>query len=297
MTWHVYVESGSPPPFKDFHVRLTVGEPSFYESPEMPPGWRKRIAVVVEPLQYWLSFYGDSAVTDAVFGLTFTVKGDSASGLEWRLTADGDYDPTTGLIPGEGGFDAVVPRHVGVNDYAKVAVHVLPHDDTRTCVRSFPDIQFCDDIVSTCQANDVDFFPVFYDLVEYSSIVYGVDWPGSYSCIFWSCSPLTIGTIVWPAGSVPEGELTDEVHHGWTSCQPGPIAIPGWGWLYEDQPAEICIVPREAGGNISIADCIQGPNPPICSFCGGFAGASGEDPCGPSAAREGTWGEIKAIFR
>ena len=56
----------------------------------------------------------------------------------------------------------------GANENAKAAIHVLAHDPDLTCSRNFPVIALCDEIVTTYEGcGDVDFFPVFFDLVEY----------------------------------------------------------------------------------------------------------------------------------
>lgn len=68
----------------------------------------------------------------------------------------------------------------------------------------------------------VDGFPVFYDLIEYRRLDYGMTWMFFYSCWLRGCSDLTIGDPMF------SGEGVSDI---WIECQPGPIIIPGWGSL------------------------------------------------------------------
>ncbi|MFH1314035.1 MAG: choice-of-anchor D domain-containing protein [Candidatus Eisenbacteria bacterium] len=160
-----------------------------------------------------------------------------------------------------------VAAFAGANQYAKVAVHVLPHIP-RTCADGVPAVSQCTDIIYTEPSSDVNFFPLFFDLVEYQGFDYGITWPGSGSCVFTSCSDLTIGSIVAPG---------DWVAHAWATCQPGPIAIPGWGWI-SDQ-GQVCIIPRPGAITVNIGDCSSGNDAPIQAFCCGIGGSEGENPC------------------
>ena len=72
------------------------------------------------------------------------------------------------------------PSLAGSNLLAKVAVHVAPHDDARTCGVNFPEFDGPCDIRHTyvgCEG--VDVFPVSYDLDEYKGFEYSLTWPGS----------------------------------------------------------------------------------------------------------------------
>jgi hypothetical protein len=173
----------------------------------------------------------------------------------------------------------------GMNPDAKVAVHVIPHG-SRSCTKGFPVITGCYDIVTTEPGPDADAFPVFFDLVEYQGIDFGLTWPGMYSCVYTSCSDLTIGGIVWPG---------DGVSHAWTVCQAGPVAMPGWGWLWDY--GIICVVPHPEAGGPTIGDCQPAPDGVICNFCAGIGGYIGDDPCDPTATEPSTWGGIKGMFR
>jgi hypothetical protein len=174
----------------------------------------------------------------------------------------------------------------GVNQDAKVAVHVIPHS-SRSCTKSYPVISGCEDIIYTEPTADADAFPVFYDLVEYQGFDYGMMWPGLYSTVFTSCSDLTIGGIVYSG----EG-----VSHAWTACQPGPVALPGWAWIYDY--GLICVVAHPEAGGPTVGDCQAGADGMVCSRCAGIGGTDGEDPCdcGPTATESSTWGGIKSMF-
>ena len=173
----------------------------------------------------------------------------------------------------------------GVNWEAKAAVHVIPHA-SRTCTKSFPVITGCEDIITTEPTPDVDAFPVFYDLIEYQGFDYGLTWPGLYSCAFTSCSPLTIGGIVWPG---------DGISHAWTACQPYSVAVTGWGWIYDY--GLICIVPHPEPGNVNVGDCSAELNQ-ACPSCAGIGGYIGDDPCANLTGTESrTWGGVKSLFR
>ena len=166
----------------------------------------------------------------------------------------------------------------------KVGVHVIPHG-SRSCIKAFPVVTGCGDMITTEPGPDADAFPVFFDLVEYQGFDYGLSWPGMYSCVFTSCSDLTIGGVVWPG---------DGVSHAWYVCQPGPVAMPGWGWVYDF--GMVCIVPSPTAG-LNIGDCSGGLDDPICLFCAGIGGYIGDDPCWPTGAEQSTWGNIKSMFR
>jgi hypothetical protein len=175
----------------------------------------------------------------------------------------------------------------GLNPNAKAAVHVIPHA-SRSCTKSFPSIAGCENIITTEPTPDADAFPVFFDLVEYQGFDYGMTWPGMYSCVFTSCSDLTIGGIVNPG---------DGISHAWSACKPNTVGIPGWGWIYDY--GMICLVPHPTQGGPNIGDCHAGEvDIPVCNFCAGIGGFIGDDPClGPSAIEPSTWGGVKGMFR
>jgi hypothetical protein len=160
--------------------------------------------------------------------------------------------------------------HAGANPSAKVAVHVLPHA-SRTCAKNFPVILVYTDIITTEPGRDVDAFPVFWDLIEHQGFDYSMTWPGLYTCAFTSCSDLTIGSIQNPG---------DGISHAWYTCQRTPVAITGWGWIYDT--GLICIVPHPTAGGIVVWDCstLLDTLPPTSVYCAGIGGVYGDDPGG-----------------
>jgi hypothetical protein len=184
----------------------------------------------------------------------------------------------------------------GANQHAKVGVHVVPYNCNRACNRFFPQIKSLHDITATYDGcGDIDFFPVFFDLVEYKGFEYGVDWPGSYSCVFISCSYTRLGDIVWPG---------DGISQVWPDCQPYAVAIPGWGWLTIDVPGTICIVPHPLTDMITVADCRDPADLDYVDyltsvFCAGVCGKAAESPGDVMtiATEPTTWGSIKGMFR
>ena len=178
----------------------------------------------------------------------------------------------------------------GNNPRVAVTVHVMAHASKRTCSSGLPSIGGCDDVTTTEFSADADCFPVFYELSEYLGCEYGLTWPGTYSCIFTSCSDFVIGEIVNPG---------DGIAHTWTSCQSGPVAIPGWARIYEPAGGRVCVVPDPATGEIYVLDCSDGlDGPDEAPACAGIAGRPGDEPCGGNRppTEEGTWGEIKTMF-
>jgi hypothetical protein len=168
---------------------------------------------------------------------------------------------------------------------AKVAVHVDVHG-SRSCTKGFPTgIAGCGDIVFELAGADADCFPVFFDLVEYQGAEYSMTWPGLYSTVFTSCSDLTIGGITFTG---------DGVSHAWTACQPGPVCMPGWAWIFDY--GMVCVAPHPETGRVVIADCEGLMDDPICVFCAGIGGFTGDDPCEPTATEAKSWGQIKGMF-
>jgi uncharacterized repeat protein (TIGR01451 family) len=171
------------------------------------------------------------------------------------------------------GFALAMPAaaQAGRNPVAKAAVHLLPHAE-RSCSKEFPSITGCEDIVTTyagCQ--DIDVFPVFFNLTEYSGMEYGLTWPGAETCAFTSCSDLSIGQIV---------NSGDGISHAWAACHPDPVAVPGWGWMGAVDYGSICLVDRPGADAIYVGDCDGALDEPIAIFCSGVCGNAGDDPCG-----------------
>ncbi len=179
------------------------------------------------------------------------------------------------------------PCFAGNNPLGYCAVHVKAHNNKQSC-GTLPAIAGCADIVTTYTGSDFDAFPVFYDLTEYKGLEYGMTWPAwTYSGAFTNCADLVIGDILNPG---------DHIAHAWTACQAGPIAMPGWLWLFADGPGQVCIIASTGIGSIAILDCEEGLDNPQYSFCAGVYGATGEDPC-DDATEPVTWSAIKELFR
>jgi hypothetical protein len=175
------------------------------------------------------------------------------------------------------------------NPGVKVAVHVEPHAD-RACGRNFPQINETVDIVSEVSDLDVDVFPVFFALTEYLGLEYGLSWPGDAACIFTSCSDLEIGNIV---------NSGDGISQTWFFCRPGPIALPGWGWIAAEAAGQVCVVPHPTMSGLSVLDCQEDGilDEPDEVFCAGIGGADGDWPFGAPAGTEATtWSKVKTIF-
>jgi hypothetical protein len=131
---------------------------------------------------------------------------------------------------------------------------------------------------------------VFYNLVEYKGCEYGLSWPGTYTCVFNSCSDLVLGGIVNPG---------DGVSHVWLDCAYGSVMIPGWISIYEPGQAAICVVEHPESHQVSALDCNDNADHPVFNpFCAGIGGAEGDDPCHGYISTDGdTWGSIKTLFR
>jgi hypothetical protein len=158
----------------------------------------------------------------------------------------------------------------GNNPGAKVAVHVVPHDDSRSCGTNFPDFySICYIEYFYLGCDGIDVFPVFFDLVEYRGFEYSLTWQGSASCLFTSCSDLHIGDIT------ASGEGISQV---WFDCQYG-WGIPGYGWIEPSQPTRICVTPHPIGGAVKVLDCFNGVDEPPWNYCAGVCGEAGDDPC------------------
>jgi hypothetical protein len=160
---------------------------------------------------------------------------------------------------------------------AKVAVHVEPHR-SRTCTKDMPAITVYEDIIMTLDTPDADCFPVFFDLSEYQYVEYGLTWPGLYSCAFAHCCDVTTGFIINPG---------DGVTLGWLTCQPGPVAIAGWAWIYDY--GSVCVVPHPVAGGPLVGDCSGMWDEVVANWCAEIGLIC--------ATEAGTWGEIKSLFK
>jgi hypothetical protein len=175
----------------------------------------------------------------------------------------------------------------GNNPLVKVAVHVKDHNSKQAC-GALPAIGACEDINTTYAQHSFDAFPVFFDLVEYQGVEYGMCWPDwTYSAAWNQCADLVIGEIVWPG---------DGISQTWTSCRNEAIMITGWAWLYADGPGLVTVCNHPVTGEIQVLDCHEAINAPVANYPAGVFGAEGEDPCQPVMIQPTTWGAIKGIF-
>ena len=174
----------------------------------------------------------------------------------------------------------------GNNPNLKVAIHVRAHNAKLGC--NYGTITGCADIVTTEPGYSVDAFPVFYDLNEYLGCEYAICWPAwTYSAAWNNCADLVIGSIT---------ESGQGASHTWLGCQPGPVAVPSFLWLYADYAGNICPCPHPISGLCSVLDCAEGIDDPVGIFCAGVYGAAGDDPCAATGTQPSTWSEIKGMF-
>jgi hypothetical protein len=178
--------------------------------------------------------------------------------------------------------------YAGNNPDAKCAVHVQAHNAKMNCTKlpaiTAPEV----DIVTTYPGSNFDFFPVFYSLTEYKAVEYGVSWPADWtsSCTWSGCEDLVIGGIQWSG---------DGITQTWFACHPGPLVIPGWGWLYADGPGRVCLVDHpNPQGFLDVLDCAQAFDVLDTCACAGVYGANGDS---VPAIEPTTWGGIKSMFK
>ncbi len=180
----------------------------------------------------------------------------------------------------------------GNNPNFKVAIHVEPRDCDRNCAFGLPDLEDACDIEATYQGpREFEIFPVFYELTELKCVEYSITWTGAYPCAYTSCSYTHIGTILWSG---------DWIAHCYNYCVPGPVVIPGWGWIEMNKPGRICVTPVAASGRIGVLDCTgENIDEPVAVYCAGVRGAEGDDPCRGlvRATEPTTWSKVKSMFR
>lgn len=175
----------------------------------------------------------------------------------------------------------------GDNPDTKVAVHVRTHDAELGC--DFGTINDCHDIVVTEPGNNVDAFPVFFDVTEFLGCEYGMWWPlWTYSAAFTNCADFVSGSIAWPG---------DGASHTWTACQTGSwVCVPSYIWLYADGPGMICVIPHPVSGVLGVRDCAEGFDAAFFTCCAGVYGYVGDDPCPAVGEMRSTWGKVKELF-
>ena len=283
-----------------FHVCVGDQNGAHYTNILKPAGWEFRVHKVQEG-DWWASWWAPEGVdpvgTDLAGPVTFGFDNPTKSQYEWwiatRIRSDNPYPEGIDVDgwcnypdhPDGKGKMVHTPSGAPVARRGKAGVHVAPHG-SRSCTKNFPIISGCGDINTTEASPDADCFPVFFELEEYQGFDYGMTWPGMYTCVFTSCSDLTIGSIVSPG---------DGISHAWTECHAEPVAVTGWGWIYDY--GMVCIVSHPAVGTINIGDCTGNLYEPFCVFCAGIGGYIGDDPCEPTTTRATTWGEIKSMFK
>jgi len=182
----------------------------------------------------------------------------------------------------------------GMNENAKVAIHVMDYNAKRSCTKYFPAIESCSDIVTTIPDTDVHFFPVFFDFVEIQGLEYGVTWEGG-SCSFTPCTDFIIGSME---------NSGDGISQTWTTCKQTFAVIPGFGWITSNGLISIVPHPSYGGPNITSCDRTAEGGPPaeldsIPPESRGYAGTNGLQGCDPCSlsVESTTWGQIKALFR
>jgi hypothetical protein len=179
----------------------------------------------------------------------------------------------------------------GSNPDVKVGIHVLPHDPERGCFLNFPVVDDPSDIVFTYSGcgEEVDFFPIFFDLTECRGVEYAVIWPGSQTCTFTICSYTHIGQLV---------NSGDWIAQCWKECKTAYAVIPGWGEVTMDTPGYVCLAEVPESERIAIMDCDLNIDLPVANFCAGVCGTIGENPLYADQATEPTtWGGIKSMFK
>ena len=153
------------------------------------------------------------------------------------------------------------PALGGNNPDVKVGIHVLPHDPERGCFINFPVIDDPSDIFFTYDGcgEEVDFFPIFFDLTECKGVEYAVIWPGSQTCTFTICSFSHIGQLV------NSGDWITQI---WRDCRYDYAVVPGWGEVTMDERGYVCLAEVSYTGRISILDCDNGIDVPVakCTF-------------------------------
>ena len=183
----------------------------------------------------------------------------------------------------------------GINADHKVAVHVMPHE-SRDCTKNFPAIEACGDIATTYEGcGDIDFFLVFFNLVRWQGMEYGLWWPPQWGeCVYTTCAgDLFIGDIV---------SSGDGLAAACFECQHTEIVVAGFAWVLAETPGTVCPVlsPCPTAPHLGVGDCSEFGGEldfARCSFCAGICGAIGDDPCGPTQTEARAWGAVKALFR
>jgi uncharacterized repeat protein (TIGR01451 family) len=163
----------------------------------------------------------------------------------------------------------------GSNPTHKIAVHVMPHG--ATC-KGLPSFETCSDIQTTYPGlGDIDVVPVFFDLVEFTVVEFGLTWPTEWGTMAYTrcAGDMAVGEIVEPGG----GTATV-----WTTCQQAWSVAHGHGWLTASVPGTVTAVANPATGDYGTVDCDLGGldpyDPPLVVLAARVGGGLGDDPCG-----------------
>jgi hypothetical protein len=171
----------------------------------------------------------------------------------------------------------------------KIAIHVQPHANP-SCNR-LPTLDGCLDIEHTYTGcEDVDVFPVVYDISGLTGIEVGITWPDSWgSCAFRPCGfdLLIHGEITNPG---------DYLAGTWTECQYVNSVVAGYGWLAPTSAGRVCPFSSPTGF-MGVTDCGYTKHEASAVFCAGVCGAEGDNPCGGGISEDKTWGSIKSMYR
>jgi uncharacterized repeat protein (TIGR01451 family) len=154
----------------------------------------------------------------------------------------------------------------------KVAIHVVA--DGTSC-KSLPSFDYCASINTTyIGTGDVDIIPVFFDLVNYSAVEFGLSWPPDWgTCSFVPCGTGTVlGSICNPG---------DGIVMVWPTCQNGYSVPVGYGWLTARSSGRVDLIdsPWSLGHRIGFTDCGQTFYPPVVTFSAGIGWIEGDEPC------------------
>jgi hypothetical protein len=184
--------------------------------------------------------------------------------------------------------------YAGDNPGHMLAIHVKSHPTS--CTEGYPSFPTCDAIQETyAGCGEVDIIPVFYDLVEFTGVEFGIIWSHfpSVSMVWTRCDgDASVGTIAHPG----DGTVIT-----WSTCQAGPSVAPGYGWLAISGAEYVCPAGNPVTGRYGVNDCSPTLGPDfdwsVGYSCAGTCGFVGDDPCRPVTARPSTWGAIKGIFK
>ena len=181
----------------------------------------------------------------------------------------------------------------GANAHHKMAVHIKSHPTS--CAKGCPTFTGCNQIKTTWPTcGDIDVLPVFYDLVEYNVVEFGLMWPPEWYSMSWvrCAGDIALGTLRIPG---------DGTAIAWTACQRSWAVAPGYGWVAAHSPGFVRLVPNVATSMYGVVDCTRMPGPyhdwPAFVSSAGVCGMIGEDPCRAVDTRRPSSSEIRSMFK